>query len=358
MTTYASPRLDVKKVLGGLLGNVGRVLDRYGVEYQDRAAELRTRLCPECGQRSRPSVSISTETGLWIDFAHGCHGDILALVAGYGGLDIRSEFPRVLELGAEIAGLSPVEADLERHRPTAERHRAPNGDRNPEEAKRAALRASMPERWAALAHRDDVGERFLVERGLDPEGLCARGDVVRYSSSGDPAMALRDLANGQIVGIQYRCLDGGRKLTCEFGSKVKGAALWGRRADLDPDGVDVAVLVEGFADTLAAHLQWPGCAIFGAPGADQLPRIASAVARRVVEVRGWLLIAVDDDEAGVNQAAKAIVAAVDAGLALAPSTAGIDGPYTVRLIELGPHHDLADAHRVGWRYGWPALRAP
>ena len=57
-------------------------------------------------------------------------------------------------------------------------------------------------------------------------------------------------------------------------------------------GIDVAVVVEGLADTLAGILAFDKCVVFGAPGAAQMPGVIAAVARRVVECRGWLLLAV------------------------------------------------------------------
>jgi hypothetical protein len=114
--------------------------------------------------------------------------------------------------------------------------------------------------------------------------------------------------------------------------------------EIDPEGVDVAVLVEGVTDSLAALLAFPGCAVVGANGWRMMPRVAAAIAPRLVAERGWLLVAVDDDEQGVAGAGDAMRAAVAAGLELEVS---------VRAIELGAHHDLADAWRAGWRWTWP-----
>jgi hypothetical protein len=114
--------------------------------------------------------------------------------------------------------------------------------------------------------------------------------------------------------------------------------------EIDPEGVDVAVLVEGVTDSLAALLAFPGCAVVGANGWRMMPRVAAAIAPRLVAERGWLLVAVDDDEQGVAGAGDAMRAPVAAGLELEVS---------VRAIELGAHHDLADAWRAGWRWTWP-----
>jgi hypothetical protein len=118
----------------------------------------------------------------------------------------------------------------------------------------------------------------------------------------------------------------------------------GRVTDIDPDGVDVAVLVEGVTDSIAAALAFDTCAIVGANGWCQMPRVAAAVAPRLVAARGWLLVAVDKDEQGIAGAGDAIGTAMDAGLELGKS---------VRAVELGVHKDLADAWRAGWRWTWP-----
>jgi hypothetical protein len=77
-----------------------------------------------------------------------------------------------------------------------------------------------------------------------------------------------------------------------------------------------------------------------------MPPVAAAIAPRLVAARGWLLVTVDDDEQGVAGAGDAMRAAVDAGLELGRS---------VRAIELGAHHDLADAWAAGWRWTWPCV---
>ncbi|MCX5747106.1 MAG: hypothetical protein NT062_31940 [Proteobacteria bacterium] len=331
------------------------VLAYVDVPYRESGRELRTKFCPKCGERSTACVSISIATGAWVDHAHGCRGGVLDLLAGYAGI---TRFPDVVELGASIAGITTT-ADPDHERRIVERHRvdAERVARDAADRLAAGMRAAAV--WSSLARRCNVGERYLAGRGIDPAELRGRGDVVRYRANGDPAVALRDLATGAIVGVQYRRIRGvgGDKMTSETGSQVAGSALYGKVTDIDPDGVDVAVIVEGLADTLAAHLQFPGCAVFGAPGAGQIEAIATAVAPRVVAARGWILLTVDDDATGIGHVGKAIVAACRAGLRLADADAGLEGRCMVRLVELGEHHDLADAHAAGWRWSWPKRRA-
>jgi hypothetical protein len=328
-------------------------LDHFGVRYQRRGDELRTKHCPTCGPRSREAVAINVATGMWADHAHGCRGDLFALVAGYAGVDAARDFRRVLELAASIAGLSSAEVDPEMARRIEERNRVEAARRARDHAERQAAIATMPGRWAQLERRSLIGERYLAGRGLAPAELRQRGDVVRFRADGAPAVALRDLATGEIVGIQYRQLAGEPKLIAERGSQVAGSALLGKVGDVAPDGVDVAILVEGLADTLAAVLAFPGCAVLGAPGWTQLEAVAAAVAPHVLAARGALLITVDDDDQGVEGASAAARAAQAAGLNLASTGAA----GSVSFVELGTFHDLADAYAAGWRWTWLEVTA-
>lgn len=329
------------------------VLSALGISYRGRGDELYTKNCPACGQRTRETVEIHATEGMWRCYRCRGKGSIYDLIRGFAGLD---SFRAAVERAAEIAGvdvslqISP-ELVAERRRKAAERRAA-------DEARAAEMRARMPELWAECSERSLTGETYLKDRGIDPRKLR---HVLRYLKGYAPALPLRDLATGEVVGIQSRtpAANAEPKSPMLEGSCARGAALWGRVTDLDPDGVDVAVLVEGVADTLVAHLTWPGCAIYGAPGWEQLASIASAVAPRVAACRGSLLIVphLDPDDQGATGAAEAIRACVDAGLTLAPPDAGLDGASTVRLVDLGEHKDLADAYRAGWRWLWPAPRS-
>lgn len=252
---------------------VTAALYHFGKKFRG-VKQLRTRDCPGCGQRNSWAVSISAVDGRWLCHAHGCRGDMFDLVAGYAGLDVQREFPSVLVLTANINGLDSL-SDQDVERLVAERRRQAEAETARYEPKRRAAVAAMPSVWDALNRSSSVGEEYLAGRGLAPAELRLRGDIVRYSDAGEPAVALRDLLTGHIVGVQYRKVYGGKcKHVSETGSVAVGSAIYGKLADLDPNGVDVAVLVEGLADTLAASLAWPGCAVFGAPGARHLVTIA------------------------------------------------------------------------------------
>lgn len=331
------------------------VLESQGIDFRVHGDELRTNQCPACGQRNREAISVNADTGLWRCFRCLAHGDVYDLIAGFAGFDIKREFLKVLALARAIAGVGD-EIDPAFQQLLAERQQLATERRAAAAEKRARARARMPQTWAALMPRHAGGEAYLRdERRIDPAALRMVGpDVLRYSSRGEPAVAVRDLETGAIVGIQQRrVLPGEPKTPVEPGSQLAGSALHGRIDTLDADGVDVAVLVEGLSDTLAALLAFPGCAVFGAPGHEHLETITQALAPRIAAIRGWLLMVPDDDEQGARSTAAAIQAAQEAGLRLAVDNCGIEGASTIRLVDLGTHHDLADAWRSGWRWTWP-----
>lgn len=352
-------RLEAEDVRAAL--RVTDVLDRFGVDYRDRR-NITLRECPNCKRRQRRAAfKVNRDTGLWIHHSGPagsaiCKGDALDLLGAFAGVD-RSRFPELLELGASIAGITAdtAPAELARIRAEHEARREARARRAAEQ--RAAAEATVPGLWAALAGRHLRGQRYLDERGLDPVALRARGDLVRFYPDGAPAVLLHDLATGAPINIARRQIDREPKnLTLDIarvlglddgevdGTFSTAGSLVGRVTDIDPDGVDVAVLVEGMTDSIAAALTFDTCAIVGANGWRQMPRVAAAVAPRLAEARGWLLVAVDDDDQGVAGAGDAMRAAIDAGLVLRKS---------VRAIELGAHKDLADAWRAGWRWRWP-----
>lgn len=291
----------------------------------------------------------------------GTGGGIIALAAGYAGIDVRADFHKAVGFAAAIAGI-PRGVDAEDYAQLlAESKKRREEFAVREKASRARAVARMPSTWSLLDRRSVKGESYLRGRNIDPDRLREL-DLVRYHhTGGDPAVALRDLATGKIVGIQYRCLQGEVKLICSPGSQVAGSALVSHLGDIEK--CRLAVLVEGLADSLVARLLWPDAAIFGAPGAGQLEGIARAVAPEVMKQNGILILVPDNDAVGTRAGAKAVIAAQAAGLELAEFAAPTDA-RKILVADLGnnladqPHHDIAQAWTTSrWRWTWPMPEA-
>ena len=331
------------------------VLDYFEVPRRGHA-QWSVQLCPQCGQLKRGSLSIHAETGLFTCHHCSAKGGIFDLVAGYAGIDAKKDFQRVLGVAAAIAGVPHGIPDGD-YAKLLEEHRTKRAAQSAAEtARRDRIRARMPSIWKALDRRHPTGEAYLRDRNIDPAFLL-EGDAVRYSKNGDPAVRLHDLATGNLTGIQYRMLRGDSKLLAHPGSQTAGACLIGRLAKLEK--VRVAVIVEGLADTLVAQMLWAKAAVFGAAGAEQLETIGAAVGAVVARRRGILLIVPDNDEVGVKNTARAVIAATTAGLELTECVNERD-EAKMQIVDLGKnladqrHHDLADAWKCSrWRWQWP-----
>lgn len=336
------------------------VLDYYEVKRRGHA-QWSVQLCPHCGQLKRGSLSIHATTGLWQCHHCNARGGLFDLVAGYAGIDPKKDFQRALGVAATIAGV-PHGVPDEDYAKLLEEHRARIAAQSAaENARRERIRARMPWIWNALDRRNVTGESYLRDRGIDATFLYEH-DAVRYSKNGDPAVRLHDLATGNLTGIQYRMLRGDSKLLAHPGSQTAGASLLGRLDQLET--TRIAVLVEGLADALVAHLLWPEAAVFGAAGAAQLEAIGTAVGAAIAKRRGILLIVPHNDDPGVKNTARAVMAATAAGLELTDHMRKSD-EAKMQLVDLGKnladqrHNDLADAWKCSrWRWRWPEGDTP
>lgn len=341
--------IDVEAVKQGLRATA--ILDAYGQRYLD-GPTIRLSMCPRCrATTKRDAVAIDRATARWVHHSGSsaadspCRGDALELVAAFEGLDRHRDFAELIERAAAIAGVGEHTTDAELDEIRLQRQREQSAFERERAVRRASATAAVPRRWAQLARRSAAGEAYLARRGLDPVELT-RTDSVRFDRSGNPAVRLHAY-DGAIVNIARRVRDPSapRKTPVLTGCTTDGT-LVGKVADLDVIGgsPDVAILTEGIADTLAGVLAFPGCVVVGASGADRLKHIAAAIAPRLVEARGWLLIVPHvDGGKGEECAADAVLAAERAGLKLYES---------IHLVDVRPHKDLADAWRDGWRWRW------
>ncbi|HEX4455692.1 MAG TPA: hypothetical protein VH143_32750 [Kofleriaceae bacterium] len=318
------------------------VIAAYGLRARKLGATYRLAECPGCGSKSSSwAIVINTRKGTWGHFGHGrneggaCFGDLIDLVAACEGFARRTEWRRVLDRAAEIAGVQAVtdEQRAELHAQRIERERRAAAEERRADAERRERAAAD---WQALARRHHDGEAYLQGRGLD-HALVA-GDLVRFSHAGDICVRLHDLVDGELVTVQRRLIapsDPSRKCHTPAGGTTRGT-LCGRIQDI---GADDTIVVEGVADTLTAIQLWPAATVLGAAGAGQLAAVVEAAAPAVRTNGGRLVLVPDDDDVGIRCAANAVIAARHAGLVL---------ERTIELIDLGEHHDLNDAHRAGW----------
>ncbi|MBZ0236386.1 MAG: hypothetical protein K8M05_28920 [Deltaproteobacteria bacterium] len=276
-------------------------------------------------------MAIRAPAGPWLDHAHGCKGDLLSMIAGYARLDIKRDFVAVLELARKIGG-----EEWSAPRPESRRGSLPTVEKPP---------ADPALTWESLARRSADGESYLRGRGLAAQVLIERG-AVRFFGNGDIAVALRSIDTGEVVNVIRR-----RRVGPYDGPKVLGlrgcttlGTLVGSVADVG-EGLDIAVVTEGVADTLAAIAAWPTCAVVGAHGARRITDVVEAVAPRLARVQGWLLL-VPHADGGVGEQATvdAVRVAMRSGLTL-------DG--SIQFVDVLPSKDLAEAVQRAGAPRWP-----
>ena len=333
-----TPRLEREAVLAAL--TVPAVLARFGLEPSGRPSrrgEVRLRSCPTCGERGRvDAVGINLESGKWSCYAGNCKGDLLAAVAGWAGLNIATDFVRVLDLAADIAGVLPGADPAEVKRAAEERRRQDQDrvERSVRERRIAILRAGRI--WRECQARSSVGEDYLRSRGLDPVQLAARGAVRFLHDS--PAVALYSSA-GAVINVVRRVVAPGDGPKCPGLTGCPGrGTLVGRLSTVLP-GRRI-VITEGVCDSLAAVLAWPGALVLGAHSWIHLEAIGQAVAKLVFNPEVF------------------IVPHRDPPTKDAPLGVGYKGAHAaalhltdkanVKLIYLEAK-DLADAWKAGWR---------
>lgn len=320
---------------------IAAVFRTHGIELSGRGRELRASSCPVCGVRSRSdAVSVNAERGLWRCHVCCAGGDALGALAGFVGLDCRRDFRKVIALAADLVKEDLSTALLMRH-PRADVMRSIYQRRAEDAAKRVAEQTDAVARarllWRRLTGDHANGRSYLLRRGIDPTELIRR-EVVRFHVDGSPAVAMFD-ESGDLVNMVTR------RITPGNGPKViglRGCPTLGSLVGLVPKirrGVHV-VVVEGLADTLTAVLAWPEAVVLGAHGASRYPDVVRAAARQLVAMGGGRLgLALDDDAAGRKAGERALELAAAEHFDMA----------RIEVVELGEHHDLAEAWCAGWR---------
>jgi hypothetical protein len=330
-------RLDVADVRDALVPE--QVINHYGLQAKRRGSQFRLQQCPRCQEKSqREAIAIDAKSGHWLHHGHEraaggeCSGDLIDLVAACEQLSTKSQFSQVLEIAAQIAGVTHV-SDVERDLRRAQAQESARLEALRDAQSMIDARDTAGLAWSELARRDLKGEQYLVSRGLDAHELVVR-DAVRFSPIG-VVVAIRD-ADGFPTSTATRRYVGEPKVLA-----LKAHSTRGTMIDSLADIVHSkpVVLVEGVADALTARLAWPDATILGANGAGNLPKIAEQAIMRIKLASTSLLLVPHDDDPGIRAATEAGRIAIAAGLELEQQL------FVVAL----PAKDLNAAWSQGWR---------
>lgn len=330
-------RLDVTEVRSLL--SVEQVLREYGLKAKRRGSQFRLIECPRCHEKSaREAIAIDAQTGRWLHHGHerlaggNCSGDIIDLVAALENIDLKRDFPKVLEKAATIAGistLSDVERDL-RRRQQQERAKQLQIE---EVELRDRQRSTASQEWSRLSKRSERGEGYLQGRFLDAQQLVDL-DAVRFSEHG-PTVAIR-AQDGCPVSTATRRYDSKPKVQALRGHSTEGTMIDSLQDICESRDV---VITEGVVDSLTARIAWPLATILGANGAGNVPKIVEQAIVRVKLAKTRLLLVPHDDEPGIRAVTHAGRIAIAAGIELDD-----------QLVIVGlPSKDLNDAWSQGWR---------
>jgi hypothetical protein len=279
--------------------------------------------CPAHKDLGRPNLSITTgRDGTARCKCHACGftGDALTLVATVHGLTLKSDFRKVLILGAELSGNQALTCELE--------DGAPRPDRIPLPEPRQQAEPEYPKNaedlWGQCLPIDSDSEACMVlkKRGIDPERVTklnlARvlpkcGELPDWAHFG--RRSWRETGHRIIVrtwepgGIMrsvraWRVTDNDtpKRLPpagCRSAGLVLADRLGWRVLSGEPAGVRALFIVEGEPDWLAASLAAPGgFAVIGI-GSGWWSAAAAEAARSVRRV----IVATHPDMAGDRYAA-------------------------------------------------------
>lgn len=353
--------LDRATVLAALRAE--DVVARYQIPGQWRGRWLRSRRCA-LDDHDSDAFGISRD-GHWHCHAHDQGGDLLKLLAVGEKLDMRADFPRILEIAAEIAGVEDDEGfggTGQRPAPVA---RAPLPPVKPLADRASAAKKRAAWVWNRLEQAERATNMYLSNtRKLDPVGIRKLEDLRETPMrcrpdewAGKPdlkslaylfaipgaALPVRCVTTGALVDIRIRRFeprDDQPKIIGMLGGVTSGPAEGGRARQLvgcygrphciDPGPSKTVVVCEGWGDYLTALCLWPDAQVLASVDAGSLGLVAAHAARGLADYPGGkLLIVEQNDGAG---------AAADRSVNEDPNAAT---KVAVRI--LGPK-------RVGWLF--------
>lgn len=348
-----------------------------GISGAWRGRWMRSRRCG-AADHGTEAFGIARD-GMWHCWACDKGGDLLALIAASEKLDVRADFPAVLELAAKIAGVDTGDP-WDALGKAAPRPRAPLPPPVPLVERIALAKRRAAWAWDRLmAHHEvarerrdgrvlSVGDLYLESRGIDPIKIYALEEIretpMRVSmqeiAKSDDMRSMSYLFASPAIALPVRGLDGALvdirvrrfeprpdqpKIVGMLGGVTAGPAEAGRPRQLvgcygRPHEVDadLVVVVEGLMDYLTALIVWPEACVLGAVEAGSLALVAGHASRELARRDGTsrLLIVEQADPPKLQRDGTMRIGAADASVNEDPNAAT---KVAVRL--LGPR-------RVGW----------
>lgn len=319
--------------------------------------------------------------GHWHCWSCDKGGDLLRLVAVGSNLDMRTDFPKVLEIAAQIAGVEDDESfggPSSRPAPVARPALPPVpplAERVALAKRRAAWVWNRLMRWTEVAtegrdgERRSMGDVYLRGRLVDPAAIRKLEDLretpmrctpQEYLKSADlkslaylfaiPGVALpvRHVLDGALVDIRVRRYEprpDQPKIVGMLGGVTVGPAERGRPRELvgcygnphciDPGRSRTVIVCEGAMDYLTALNLWPDAQVLGAVDAGSMGLVARHAARGLADYPGGRILIVEQND-GLGAAADRSV------------NEDINAASKNAIQILGPK-------RVGWLFCGPQL---
>lgn len=344
--------------------NIRDVADHYGADLRKAGHTWMTCCILPDHSDSTPSFAVYPDTNHF--YCYGCQvgGDPLKLIALCQGLDIKRDFRRVLEIGADLGGVAgevDEKARIEARRLQAKK-RADQEKR--QQAEDLARMDKAFNEWLALkpVAVGDVAYQYLKHRrGIDlsalprwPEAMRFKPDFAWKRGPDDPwqkmpAIVTALTRGNRISAVHVTALepDGSdvARWVAQKGRLVKGsvngASMRLHRGEtlLRPSEcferhgmVDTLALTEGLEDALSVALLMPEWRVWSAYSLDNIGRV------RAPECAAEVVICADNDE---DQAALAALKRVK------QRQLKISGGRTVRLsFPPAGYKDFNSVHEV------------
>lgn len=348
------------------------VADHLTIKGQWRGRWMRSHRCAETDHASA-AFGIARD-GRWHCWSCDKGGDLLGLLALGERLDIKSDFPRVLEIAAAIAGVDDDNEFGAPVKPVApERPDPPLLLPLPQRIALAKRRAAWV--WDRLYDQGSLTDSYLRSRGLDPQRVQQResirttplkiqrpdqnaSDELRSlwwtmgSRRGSLAIVIpvRAVDDGRMIDLRARRVEpeeGQPKIIGMLGGVTSSPAERGRTRQLlgcygNPHSIDSdhVVIVEGLMDHLTAIAVWPNATVLGAVEAGSLGLVTGHAARVLAarDSTSHITIVEQCDPPRTLHDGRVVAGAADASINEDPNAA-----TKVAVRHLGPN-------RVGWLF--------